>query len=574
MRKTFTPALKRSVVLFSILICILQGHGQAPTIVFQQAITGLSNPVDIVNAGDGSHRIFVVQQAGTIKIYNQALGFIGDFITIPGVTFTGTGDERGLLSLVFHPNYATNRFFYIWYASTTGGITSVHLDRYQTSENNANLADPNSKQAILSIDKPGGFTNHNGAKLNFGPDGYLYVATGDGGNADDLPFNNAQNGNSLLGKMLRIDVNTPNPPFAYSIPPTNPYVNDPDVLDEIWALGLRNPWRWSFDKLTNDMWIGDVGQGQREEVNFRPAGNTGGINYGWRCFEGTRVNTDAGVPPCNPATPPNYVPPIFEYAHDANGGVTVIGGYVYRGSEYPSLYGYYITGDYLRNHVWLLHSDGTSDRQNSAPTSLFTFGEAEDGTLYAAAGSTVYKIVAIAQAPTPVKLLSFTLRQLGDYNDISWKTAMESNVREFSIQSSDDAVNFASVGKVSPSNQQNGASYSFRHFTSARKKIYYRLQTIDNDGTFDYSKIISTSSRNDMDPIKLYPPAGSSMLVELNAPFNGIRVINMYGQTVLKQATGNASGIIYLNTAGWKKGVYILIGDNGEEHVTRKFLIQ
>jgi glucose/arabinose dehydrogenase len=545
---------------------LAQLNGQAPTLVFQPAISGLSSPVDIVNASDGSNRIFVVQQGGTIRVYNQSLTFLNNYLTVTGIL---SGGEQGLLSLAFHPDFTSNGFLYVYYTSAPSG--DVTIARYTRSTIDTTVADPASRVVLLSIPKPtsGGvpFTNHNGGKLNFGPDGHLYFATGDGGSGND-PQNNAQDGSSLRGKMIRLDVSNPNPPF-YFIPADNPYTSDPLIRDEIWALGLRNPWRWSFDRLTNDMWIADVGQGTREEVNFRAAGTTGGINYGWRCFEGF-ISTP-GVPDCTPA---NYVPPIFDYTHDfATGGISVTGGYVYRGSEFPNLYGYYIASDYSSGNVWLILPNGTNTRQGSMPTSLTTFGEAEDGTLYAAAGGTIYKVTAV-QAPTPVKLISFTLRQSPNFNDIFWKTATEFNVSRFSVQSSTDGIIFAEAGTVSASQQPNGSSYSFRDLAANNRKLYYRLQTIDNDGTFEYSKVISTTLKNEGDPVKLYPPTGSSMLVELNSPFETIRITSVYGQVVHRQVTGNARGIIYLNTSGWSKGMYILIAENGKERISRKFTIQ
>jgi len=563
MHQNFSPTLKRYVLLFLAVLCMEQMYGQAPTLVFQPAISGLSSPIDIVNVGDGSNRIFVVQQGGIIRAYNQSLTFLNNYLTVTGML---AGGEQGLLSLAFHPDFTANGFLYVYYTSAPSG--DVTIARYTRSTIDTTVADPASRVILLSIPKPTNagvpFTNHNGGKLNFGPDGHLYFATGDGGSGND-PQNNGQDGNTLRGKMIRLDVSNPNPPY-YSIPADNPYTSDPLIRDEIWALGLRNPWRWSFDKLTNDMWIADVGQSAREEVNYRAAGTTGGINYGWRCFEGF-ISTP-GVPDCTPA---NYVPPIFDYTHAL--GISVTGGYVYRGTEYPNLYGYYIASDYSSGNVWLILPDGSNTLQGGMPNSLTTFGEAEDGTLYAAAGSTIYKVTAV-QAPTPVKLISFTLRQANDFNDINWKTASEYNVNHFSIESSTNGINFTEAGKVAPSQQPNGSVYSFRHYSTNEKKLYYRLHTVDNDGTSEYSKVISTILKKDIDPIKLYPPMGSSMLIELNAPFQYLRIVNMYGQVIHRQVPANGTGILYLNTSNWKKGVYILIAENDEARISRKFIIQ
>jgi glucose/arabinose dehydrogenase len=238
----------------------------APQVFFASVInSGISSPVDVVNAGDGSNRIFIVQRGGTIKVYDAAFNLLNaNFLTLSG-NFT-TGGERGLLSLAFHPDYENNRYFFVYYTNGAGG---VNIDRFQTDALNPNQAVVGSRTNIMSIAKPTAFTNHNGGKLQFGADGNLYFALGDSGSSGD-PANLAQNGNSLWGKMIRINVdNFTTSPF-YTIPTTNPFTSDPNVRDEIFNIGLRNPWRWSFDRLNNDMWIADVGQGAWEEVNHMP----------------------------------------------------------------------------------------------------------------------------------------------------------------------------------------------------------------------------------------------------------------------------------------------------------------
>lgn len=313
-------------------------YSQTPTLFFNPVIsTGLTTPVDIVNAGDGSNRLFVVEQGGSIKYIRN--GALKDTIFLNISNLISTGGERGLLSMAFHPAYETNGYFFVYYTNTLGDIT---LARYRVSVD-PNIADPLSGQVLLTIPHRT-YQNHNGGKLNFGSDGNLYFATGDGGSADDPHFI-AQKGDTLLGKMLRINVDNfaTSSPF-YIIPSDNPYTADDDnIKNEIWAFGLRNPFRWSFDRLTNDMWIGDVGQNRREEINFRPAGSTGGINYGWRCYEGNLVLNDSG---CLAAS--NYVFPIFNYDRtNQNGGRSVTGGIVYRGNNYPDLMGWYVCIDFF-----------------------------------------------------------------------------------------------------------------------------------------------------------------------------------------------------------------------------------
>ena len=288
---------------FSFLLPNSKVFSQPPTIGFQSVITALSAPIDILNAHDGSNRLFIVEQGGLIKVWNGIT--TTNFIDLSSVI--STGGERGLLSMVFHPNFngTSNRYFFVYYTNTNGDI---EVSRYQTTAGNSNTGDPSTKTIIITISHPAQ-SNHNGGKINFGTDGYLYFATGDGGGANDVP-NNAQNGNVLLGKMIRIDVNSLTSQMfgQYSVPANNPYISDPNVLDEIYNLGLRNPFRWSFDRVTGDMWIGDVGQGAKEEIDYRPAGGTGHNNFGWRCYEGS-ISTP-GVADC---TPVDNVFPVFDY---------------------------------------------------------------------------------------------------------------------------------------------------------------------------------------------------------------------------------------------------------------------
>ena len=241
--------------LFSPLFLASTVFSQPPAINYQSVITGLSAPIDIVNAHDGSNRLFIVQQGGVIKVWNGTA--LSNFIDLSSVI--STGGERGLLSMAFHPNFngTSNRYFFVYYTNTNGDI---EVSRYQTTLGNSNTGDASTGTVIITIPHPTN-SNHNGGKLNFGSDGYLYFATGDGGGANDVP-NNAQNGNVLLGKMLRIDIDNTDPPDHpnYAIPPANPYIGVSGFLPEIYNLGLRNPFRWSFDRTTGDMWIGDVGQ--------------------------------------------------------------------------------------------------------------------------------------------------------------------------------------------------------------------------------------------------------------------------------------------------------------------------
>jgi glucose/arabinose dehydrogenase len=368
------------------------------TIAFTPYVSGLSSPVDLVDAGDGSGRLYVVQQDGQIRIIRNGALLPTPFLDLASkIACCG---EQGLLGLAFHPKYAQNGFFYVYYTRTGDGTLTI--ERYQRTPDNTNLADPASAKTLLTIPHPGQ-SNHNGGKMAFGHDGYLYIGTGDGGSANDPP-NNAQNPSGRLGKMLRLDVdqNIATPPY-YGIPPTNPFaLNGCDgvsvgVCPEIWALGLRNPWRWTFDRLTGDHFIGDVGQSAREEVDFDPWPGTPGRNYGWRIMEGNICTPGVGSP-CTP--PPNYAAPIFDYPHPP--GVAVIGGYLYRGDAVPALAGAYLYADEGSNLLWAAtRADSglwTAQQQlMNTPTAISAFGEDEFGEVYAVGlgNGTIYRLTGI-----------------------------------------------------------------------------------------------------------------------------------------------------------------------------------
>ncbi|MEL6132369.1 MAG: PQQ-dependent sugar dehydrogenase [Bacteroidota bacterium] len=338
-----------------------------PNVTLTQVASGISNPVDIAHAGDD--RLFLVNQNGNIRILDGN----GSLLSTPFFTRNVTsGGERGLLGLAFDPDYTTNGYFYVYYSL---GSTS-YISRYSVDPNNPNRADLNSEQVIMTVSQP--YSNHNGGDIAFGKDGYLYIGLGDGGSGGD-PGNRSQNPQDLLGKMLRIDVST----LPYTIPSDNPFVNDPTTLDEIWAIGLRNPWRWSFDKETGDMWIGDVGQGAREEIHYTAYDTVGGTNYGWRCYEG---NVSYQLSGCQSVS--NYEFPIYDYPRGV--GKSVTGGFVYRGERSPSLEGIYIFGDYQSGRLFgtrkSVANPGSWITQELLNTThqWSTFGEDAQGEVYGA----------------------------------------------------------------------------------------------------------------------------------------------------------------------------------------------
>ncbi|HEY9113477.1 MAG TPA: PQQ-dependent sugar dehydrogenase, partial [Bacteroidales bacterium] len=369
----------RLLIIFLAMISYSCMEAQQQQLKLTAFATGLSRPLCIQNTGDD--RLFVLEQAGKIKII-EASGLIKEtpFLDISSIVNDG-GNEQGLLGLAFHPDYTTNGYFYLNYTTSNG---STQVSRFSVSENNPDLADASSEFQILTIAQP--YSNHNGGDIHFGPDGYLYIGMGDGGSGGD-PQNRAQNGQELLGKMLRIDVDNGSP---YVIPVDNPFVGDPTTLDEIWAIGVRNPWRFSFDPLTGDMWIADVGQNQIEEIDFQPASSAGGENYGWRCYEGSdEFNTGNDCPPAS-----EMVFPVYEFTHSGSpGGCSVTGGVVYRGTQFPDLYGKYFFTDFCGSWIMSISEvNGSWQTENygvfNSGSGYSAFGVDSEGEIYIAALST------------------------------------------------------------------------------------------------------------------------------------------------------------------------------------------
>lgn len=358
-----------------------------PLLALERVGSGFARPLYVTTPPGETGRLFVVEQhSGRIRVLNLAGGSIEPepFLTVPGVT---RGGEQGLLGLAFHPQYATNGYFYVNFTTTgmgPAGHSAVARYSVQGDPQTALAADPSSQKMLLTYSQPE--ANHNGGWMGFGKDGFLYISTGDGGGANDRhgTIGNGQDRSNLLGKILRIDVDLGDP---YAVPADNPFVEVAGQREEIWAFGLRNPWRCSFDRSTGDLWIGDVGQGAREEINLAPAGE-GGLNFGWRPREGT-IQTPAfpNEAPVTPATEP-----IHDYGRSL--GLSVTGGYVYRGQTIPELQGAYFFGDFGSGRIWTLRQqDGspnevverTSELNSGSPrpvSGLASFGEDGAGELY------------------------------------------------------------------------------------------------------------------------------------------------------------------------------------------------
>lgn len=358
--------MKKLAFFFSLTMfpfCVISQNVQLEPIA-----TGLSAPVDIAHCGDA--RLFIVEQQGRIKIWENGSVLPAPFLDITSqVYYSG---ERGLLGLAFDPQYTQNGYFYIYYVSGTGNGTT-RLSRFTVSAD-PNIANNASEIIMWSLDQP--YANHNGGDVHFGPDGYLYFAPGDGGSGGD-PGNRAQNLSLFFGKVLRI---APQNNGSYSIPANNPYATSPTALHEIWASGLRNPWRFSFDDLTGNLWIGDVGQDTREEIDVMQAGDNSGVNFGWRCYEGNASFNTVG---CQSQS--FYQFPVIDHLQ-TSGWCSIIGGAVYRGNKYPTLYGKYIYSDYCHGDLYYYNADGVGNGMllNSNLNGVVCIGKDHCGELYVA----------------------------------------------------------------------------------------------------------------------------------------------------------------------------------------------
>lgn len=385
------PSRIALVISLTLLTAHFPGRAAALDVTRLQVetlIADIDPVVAITHAGD--ERLFLTFKDGRVMIFDDSGLRQQPYLDIRDRVASGAF-EQGLLSIAFHPSYAQNGFFYAYYTDLAG---TVIISRFNVSQD-PERADANSERALLRLAQP--FNNHNGGQLQFGPDGYLYAGPGDGGSAND-PQCHAQNSQSLLGKLLRLDVdqNVDQAPY-HGIPADNPFIGMPSVRDEIWALGLRNPWRFSFDRASGELYIADVGQGQREEVNLQPTASSGGENYGWKMMEGRRCTQSAAgcgapIPGCNAS---EYTSPILEYDH-GGGNCSITGGYVYRGLRLPDQDGVYFYGDFCSGRLWaaeLSPSGWQTEQLTPRLTALATFGEDASGELYLATDDTLYRLV-------------------------------------------------------------------------------------------------------------------------------------------------------------------------------------
>jgi glucose/arabinose dehydrogenase len=531
------------------IFCLNLGHNlhAQPLVNFTPVVTGLSSPTDLIASPIGRNDWYVVQRGsgntGTIRIIKNGTLETTPFLTVTNMACCG---ERGLLSMVFHPNFTTNGTFFVYYTAVGSG--DLTIARYTVDNlSEPYIAVPSSRQIILSIPHPT-FSNHNGGKILFGPDGYLYLGTGDGGGGND-PNANAQNPTSLLGKLLRIaprDTATVEP--FYTIPSDNPYASSSDgVRDEIYSFGLRNPWRWSFDRLTGNAWIADVGQASWEEINNMTPVALNGANFGWRCFEGRVTNTASGVQPCSLYNGQVNTEPVFVYGHNSTtGGFSVTGGYVYRGNAYPALQGKYMMADFVTPAIWLVDANGIepATRQGTAiPQGISGFAENSNGELYAISLSqgTVYAIS--AESPLPVNLLEFSGRINGNQHLLQWKTARDKTGDAYIVERQLPNENrFSSIATLS-ARGGNSPTYQFTTMSVQTGNTLYRLKITGSNGAVKYSSqlALGNGTNTGLKPLVARINGGQlNLLIQQQA--RNLRVINSLGSVLYQKALQGQTG--------------------------------
>ena len=449
----------------------------------------LVNPVDITGCGDGSGRLFVVEKRGTIRIILNNVVQSAFFLDIRDSV--ETGGERGLLGIAFHPLFPDSPYVFVNYVKKNTIITRIC--RFTLNSNNSNDLIETSQKILIS--QSGVQDNHKAGDLAFGPDGYLYFGMGDGGGGGD-PGENAQNINSRLGKILRLDINVGVPPY-FAYPPDNPFVGVAGD-DAIWYIGMRNPWRISFDRVTGDFYIGDVGQNLWEEVDMTYAGSSGGKNMGWDCKEGKHNYESTGCPPDSV-----FTSPIFEYRHncippcDTGIGNSMTGGFVYRGSMYPTLYGWYVFADYGSNNVWTLKQTGFSNppvftwklHNNTGINGVAAFGEDDNGELYALSYSSGILYALSASGSLDVNWTSIKATPSIQGNKIEWAIGDVFGINHFEVQRSvlSDFLQFSNVAELLP--DANNIYYHYNDPFQSSSGVYYRIAAHLNDGSIEYSPL-------------------------------------------------------------------------------------
>jgi glucose/arabinose dehydrogenase len=437
----------------------------AQTIAIQSFATGFSGALEITHANDS--RLFVVQKGGLIRILNSN-GTINPTPFLNLTSLVSTGGERGLLGLAFHPEYTTNGYFFVNYTNTAG---STIIARYSVSSTNSNVANTTAT-ILMTIAQP--FSNHNGGSIKFGPDGFLYIGMGDGGSGGD-PGNRSQNINDNHGKMLRIDVNSTTAPF-YTSPSSNPYIGIAGN-DEIWAIGLRNPWKFSFNKSNGDLWIADVGQNNLEEINKVSSPLAVGLNFGWRCYEGTAAFNTAGCAPIATMTMP-----FAQYTHAD--GCSVTGGYVYTGTVFPNFLNKYFFADYCENRIGYANTATgaiTYTPYFSGQSNYTSFGEDINGELYITNSSIIYKIVDSSLTTTTFENGGFVFYPNPANDSFAIKSTNGNEIAKFEI--------FDITGKLMLSNEAMNSNLQSIDIAALSKGVYI-VSIFAVDGSNYISKLV------------------------------------------------------------------------------------
>lgn len=525
------------------LLCLLTAFLSAqPSLSFIDVATGFTQPTDIVSAEDGSNRLFITEKTGRIRVIDLTTNNVlaGNYMNLSSTILTNS--ERGLLGLAFHPDFATNGFLYVNYVSNGTGTPSpgqTVISRFQATSASATSVDIDTETVLLTITQP--FANHNAGDIAFGPDGYLYIPTGDGGSGGD-PDDNGQDPQSLLAKMLRIDVDNTDPGLEYAIPDDNPFAGSSVVRNEIFSLGLRNPWRIAFDRQTGDLWIGDVGQGQREEVDFIAAGNAGGQNFGWDCREGAIAYSGSSSILCGNGSV--YTEPIFDYDHGNTGGQSLTGGFVYRGTQGDDLLGWYICADFSSNRFFLLPpgASGSASLVRQTGTGISgpsTFGEDEEGNLYVAElfSGTISRIVSLLSLPAEVT--NWTATPSDKDVLLRWTTQSEDNTASFRLERSQDGEVFSSIKTMAAAgNSTSALDYDYLDETPPLGQVFYRLVRVDLDGTEHLLPIRRVFFRNQAigEPTVSPNPTNGDLVIsipelQVNGPVS-LRLISSDGRVV------------------------------------------
>lgn len=529
-------------------------------LAIEPVVTGFRRPVKVTHASDG--RLFVAEIGGKIKIFKngavlpQAFLDIGSKINDP--------DWAGIFSIAFPPDYQASGFFYVMYVAKSK--TEVQISRFSCQEGNADLADADSEVKILTIPYENVLGGHRGGDMAFGKDGFLYISTGDNGpgsrGVPGDPDNNAQNMGKLFGKILRID--------------THSLVSRENPLGAIFAVGLRNPWRIGFDRQTGDLWIGDNGQDGWEEINFLSYPFTGPApNFGWNCLEGTQNYNQSH---CAPGT--SYIAPRLTYPGFTNNGgndASVMGGFVYRGSRYPSMKGYYFFGDFSAGKIGYIDPLGVATPDAGlAYSSLISFGEDQAGELYILSflNGTLSKITNPGD-PLPVKLLYFKLTKAGGGLLLEWQTGQESNFSHFEIQRSRDGRVFETLAALPGGGA--GSSYMFTDGEPLSGSNYYRLKMIDRavdqmSGAFQYSSLVAGMLNVRSQPSVFPNPGGSQITIGGLAQGDKVLIYSVSGLLV-DSRDNKADEDWKVNMEGRQKGIYIVLIDNAASGFSQKLKI-